>query len=60
MVIDFAAHIAAEEAHTRKLASLRGWREYIEKKAAGMARHYPDLYAHLPAIVTATPIAETP
>jgi len=60
--MDFAAHIAAEEAHTRKLAADPGWREYIVEKARRMAKHYPGLYGHLPEIVKATPInqPETP
>jgi hypothetical protein len=57
-VIDFPAEIAAERAHTAKLASLPGWRDYIEHKARGMAKKYPSLYADLPALVAATPILE--
>jgi hypothetical protein len=58
MSVDFAAHIAAEVAHTRKLAAIPGWRPYIEKKASGMAKKYPGLYAHLPQVVAETPLEE--
>jgi hypothetical protein len=55
-MIDLASHIAAEEAHTRKLAADPGWRGYIEDKAARMARWQPSMYGHLPDLVRATPL----
>lgn len=45
---DFLAHIAAEEAHTAKLAAQPGWREYIEHKAARMAKWMPQIVAQTP------------
>lgn len=54
MVIDLAAHIAAEEAHTQKLARIPGWQDYIKEKARRMAKHYPGLYAQLPQLVEQT------
>lgn len=56
MVIDFPAHLAAEEAHIRALAAIPGWRDYIVDKAARMAKWQPSMYGHLPEIVRATPI----
>lgn len=58
-MIDFAAHIAAEEAHIRELAAIPGWREYIEDKAERMAKWQPAMYGHLPEIVAQTPITTT-
>lgn len=57
--MNLAAHIAAEEAHTAKLAAIPGWREYIKDKADVYARKQPALYRRLPDIVSATPINAT-
>lgn len=53
-MIDYANHIASEEAHTVKLARIPGCQDYIRHKAKGMARKYPELYAQLPALVEET------
>jgi hypothetical protein len=55
-LIDFPAHIAAEEAWTRQLAREPGWRDYITDKVKRMAKWQPAMYGHLPEIVKATPI----
>jgi hypothetical protein len=52
--MDFAAELAAEEAHTQQLARIPGWQDYIKEKARRMAKHYPALYGHLPALVADT------
>jgi hypothetical protein len=54
MPFDLPAHLAAEEAHLRKLAAIAGWREYVTDKAARMAKAQPSMYGHLPALVTRT------
>ena len=56
---DFSTHIAAEEAHTRKLAAIPGWRGYIEDKARRMAKWQPGMYGHLPEIVAETEMTPT-
>jgi hypothetical protein len=55
MSVDYAAHIAAEEAHIRRLAADPGWRGYAVDKASRMAREHPGMYASLPQIVADTP-----
>ncbi len=57
--MDFAAHIAAEEAHTRELAANPAWRAYIKDKAEKMARWQPAMYGRLPEIVAQTPLTTT-
>ena len=52
--MDFAAHIAAEEAHTVQLASIPGWQDYIKKKTERMAKWQPSMYGHLPQLVAKT------
>jgi hypothetical protein len=52
--MNFAAQIAAEEAHTQALARIPGWQPYIVDKARRMAKHYPGLYGHLPQLVEKT------
>jgi hypothetical protein len=52
--MNLSTHIAAEEAHTRKLAALPAWREYITDKAATYAKKQPALYGHLPQVVAET------
>jgi hypothetical protein len=59
-VIDYATHIAAEEAHTARLAAMAGCRDYIKDKAARMAKWMPSMYGRLPEIVAQTPVTTEP
>lgn len=50
---DLQASVAAVEAQLLHMATLHGWREYAEHRAAQLAARDPGLYSHLPATVNA-------